>query len=48
MCNHHDRKCMSCHKIIVMITKRAHCFRDCIHIKLILLLCDLNTLILLL
>ena len=23
-------KCMSCHKAIVVITRRAHCFHDCI------------------
>ena len=31
-------KCMSCHKAIVVITGRAHCFRDCVYITLILLL----------
>ena len=25
-------KCMSCHKATVVITGRAHCFRDCIYI----------------
>ena len=25
---HHVPKCMSCHKAIVVITGRAHCFRD--------------------
>ena len=24
-------KCMSCHKAIVVITGRAHCFHDCTH-----------------
>ena len=45
MCNHgfvatvhHVPKCMSCHKAIVVITGRAHCFRDYIYIMLILLL----------
>ena len=27
---HHVPKCMSCHKAIVIITGRAHRFRDCI------------------
>ena len=31
-------KCMSCHKAIVVITGRAHCFHDYIYITLILLL----------
>ena len=35
---HHVPKCMSCHKAIVVITGRAHCFHDCIYIALILLL----------
>ena len=32
-CNivHHVPKCMSCHKAILVITGRAHCFHDCIH-----------------
>ena len=30
--------CMSCHKAIVVITGRAHCFHDCIYIMPILLL----------
>ena len=29
---------MSCHKEIVVITRRAHCFHDCIYITLILTL----------
>ena len=36
-CNHVP-KWMSCHKAIVVITGRAHCFHDCIYITLILLL----------
>ena len=31
-------KCMSCHKAIVVINGRAHCFHDSIYITLILLL----------
>ena len=31
-------KCMSCHRAIVVITEREHCFHDCIYITLILLL----------
>ena len=31
-------KCMSCHKAIVVITGRAHCFHDYIYITPILLL----------
>ena len=31
-CLHHVTKCMSCHKAIVVITGRAHCFNDCIYI----------------
>ena len=27
----HVPKCMSCHKAIVVITGRAHCFHDCIY-----------------
>ena len=30
--------CMSCHKAIVVITGRAHCFHDYIYTTLILLL----------
>ena len=41
---HHVPKCMSCHKAIVAITGRAHCFHDNIYITLILLLWDLSTL----
>ena len=29
---HHVPKCMSCHKAIVVITGRAHCFHDYIYI----------------
>ena len=35
---HHVPKCMSCHKAIMVITGRAHCFHDYIYITLILLL----------
>ena len=35
---HHVPKCMSCHKAIVVIPGRAHCFQDYIYITLILLL----------
>ena len=35
---HHVPKCMSCHKAIVVITGRAHCFHDYIYITLMLLL----------
>ena len=28
-------KCMSCHKAIVVITGRAHCFHDCIYIYIL-------------
>ena len=32
-CNiHHVPKCMSCHKAIVVITARVHCFHDSTHI----------------
>ena len=41
---HHVPKCMSCHKAIVVITGRAHCFHDCMYIMPILLLWDLSTL----
>ena len=37
-------KCMSCHKTIVVITRRAHCFYDFICILLILFLWHLSTL----
>ena len=36
-------KCMSCHKVIVVITGRTHCFHDCMYITPILLLWDLST-----
>ena len=36
--------CMSCHKAIVVITGRSHCFHDCIYITTISLLWDLSTL----
>ena len=29
---HHVPKCMSCRKDIVVITRKAHCFHDCIYI----------------
>ena len=29
---HHVPKCMSCHKVIVVITGLAHCFHDSIYI----------------
>ena len=29
---HHVPKCMSCHKVTVVITGRAHCFHDCIYV----------------
>ena len=35
---HHVPKCMSCHKAIVVIIGRAHCFHDFIYITPILLL----------
>ena len=35
---HHVPKCMNCHKAIVLITGRAHCFHDYIYIMPILLL----------
>ena len=35
-------ECMSCHKALVLITRRAHCFHDWIYITPILLLWDLN------
>ena len=35
---HHVPKCMSCHKAIVVITGRAHCFPDYMYITPILLL----------
>ena len=41
---HHVPKYMSCHKAIVVITGRAHCFHDNIYSMLILLLWDLNNL----
>ena len=41
-------KCMSCHKAIMVIIGRAHCFHDCIYIMPILLLPDLSTLLCLL
>ena len=29
---HHVPKCMSCHKAVMVITRRAHCFHDCTYI----------------
>ena len=29
---HHGPKCMSCHKAIIVITGKAHCFHDYIYI----------------
>ena len=40
---HHVPKCMSCHKVIVVMTNRAHCFHDYIYITPILLLHGLST-----
>ena len=37
-------KRMCCHKAILVITGRAHCFHDCIYITLILLLWSLSAL----
>ena len=31
---HHVPKCMSCHKAIVVITGRAHCFHDYVYIHI--------------
>ena len=41
---YHVPKCMSCHKVNMVITARAVCFHDCICITFILRLCDLSTL----
>ena len=35
---HHVSKCISCHKAVMVITGRAHCFHDCIYISPTLLL----------
>ena len=35
---HHVPKFMSCHKTILVITGREHCFHDCISITSIVLL----------
>ena len=29
---HHVPKCMSYHKVIVVITEMAHCFHDCMYV----------------
>ena len=29
---HHVPKCMSCHKAVLVIIGRVHCFHDCIYI----------------
>ena len=39
---HHVSECMSSHKELVLITRRAHCFHDWIYITPILLLWDLS------
>ena len=36
-------ECMNCHKAIVVITERVHCFYGYTYITLILLLLDLST-----
>ena len=36
---HHVRKCMSCHKAIVVITGRAHFFHDYICIFILVVFC---------
>ena len=41
---HHVPKFLRCHKAIVLITRRVHCFHDYIYITRILLLWDLSTL----
>ena len=41
---HHVPKCMSCHKAIVVITGKAHCFHDCMGIAPILLMSGLGSL----
>ena len=41
---HHVPKCMSCHKAIVLITRRVHGSHDKLYITLILLPQDLSTL----
>ena len=40
---HHVPKCMSCHKAIVVITRRTHCFHECIYVMRASLLLNLNT-----
>ena len=40
---YHVPKWISCHKAILVITAKAHCFHDCIHITPILLLRYLST-----
>ena len=42
---HHVPKCISCHKVIVVITGRAHSFHDYMYVMPILLLWDLSTLL---
>ena len=39
----HVPKCMFCHRTIVVITRRAHCFHDCMYITPILLRQGLST-----
>ena len=38
---YHVPKCMNCHKAVVVLTGRAHCFHDNIYVMLNLLLRDL-------
>ena len=37
---HHVPKCMSCHKTIVVITSRVHCFHDCMYIYVYMNICS--------
>ena len=45
---HHVPKCMSCHKAIAVITRRAHCFHNYIYFMPILLLWCYSTVVVLL
>ena len=37
---HHVPKCMSCHKAIVVVTTKVHCFHDCMYIYVVSMLSD--------
>ena len=41
---HNVPKCMSCHEVILVITRKAHSSNDCMYIRLVLLVWDFSNL----